>query len=492
MKQLELLAFDIGASNGRAILGRFDGERLCLSEQYRFDNNFIKAEKADYWDALSIFENLKKGFSAYKKNGGHSLSSFGIDTWGVDYGLLDKEGKLIGNPRSYRCAADSEMHAAWEVVPKRELFSRTGIAAANYNTVYQLYRRKLEDDEQLEIAETMLLMPDLLGYLFTGERISEYTIATTTNLCNPFTKDWDWETIEDLSLPKAIFTPIDRAGTLRGNMFASIASELGIDPAPLAAVGTHDTASAVAAIPGKESFAFCSSGTWSLFGVETDEAILTDEVFNSNFTNEGAVQGGFRLLKNIMGLWLIQECRREWTNSGLRLSWDDITSAAAKEQPFRSLIDPDYPAFFTPGGMEKSIQEYCIRTNQPAPETIGQTARCVYESLALKYRWAIERLESIKGMPIHTLNIVGGGSLNELLNQMTADATGRNVITGPTEGACIGNLLMQAVALGELKGIEDVRRVVRQSFDTDEYEPRSTQGWEDAYGRLSGYMETLD
>lgn len=489
MKHLELMAFDIGASNGRAILGSFDGERLSLSEQHRFDNNYIKADTADYWDVLSIFENLKKAFAVYKKSGGHDLAAFGIDTWGVDYGLIDKDGKLIGNPRAYRCAGDSEMRAAWEVIPKRELFSRTGIAAANYNTAYQLYRRKMENDDQLKNARAMLLMPDLLGYLFTGVSSSEYTIATTTNLYDPFTEDWDWKTIKALGLPESIFTPIDRAGTLRGSILKSVASDLGITPVFLAAVGEHDTASAVAAIPGSGSFAFCSSGTWSLFGFETDKAVLTDEVFDSNLTNEGTVQGGIRLLKNIMGLWIIQECRREWANSGTKLSWDDITAAAAVEQPFRSIIDPDYPEFFAAGGMEKKIREYCSLTAQPVPETPGQTARCVYESLALKYRWVIERLESIKGEPIDTLNIVGGGSHNKLLNQMAADATRRRVITGPAEGACIGNLLMQAVALGELSGIAEARQVVMRSFATDEYEPHSTQGWEDAYGRMIGYME---
>lgn len=489
MKHLELMAFDIGASNGRATSGSFDGERLVLSEQYRFDNNHVASGTVYYWDVHRIFDNLKKGFAEYKKNSGGKLAAFGIDTWGVDYGLLDAGGNLLDNPRAYRSSVDSDMLEAWKAVSKREIYSRTGIAAMNFNTVYQLYRRKLENDEQLKSAQTMLLMPDLLGYFFTGEKASEYTNVTTTNLYDTSAKNWDWKTINGLGLPKHIFTAIDYAGTLRGNMLASVAFEIGIEPVPLAAVGSHDTASAVAAVPGSGSFAFCSSGTWSLFGVETDEAILTDEVFNSNFSNEGTVQGGFRPLKNIMGLWLIQECRRDWEKSGLHLSWNDIMHSAEKETSFRSIIDPDYHAFFTAGGMENKIREYCIATNQPVPQTPGQTARCIYESLALKYRWAVERLEAIKGKPIDTLNIVGGGTLNKLLNQMAADATGRRVITGPTEGTCIGNLLMQAVALGELSGIEDVREVVKRSFATDEYEPRSTQGWEDAYNRMIGYME---
>jgi len=284
-------------------------------------------------------------------------------------------------------------------------------------------------------------MPDLLGYFLTGEKKSEYTEATTSMLYNPTTKDWDWQTIEALELPKKIFTPLDRAGSLRGTLRPELAEELGINQAHFAAVGTHDTASAVAAIPGTGSFAFCSSGTWSLFGVETDKPILTDAVRDANFSNEGTIQGGFRPLKNIMGLWLIQECRRDWQKAGMRLSWNDIVEEAKKAEPFRSVIDPDYGEFFAGGRMVEKTQAFCRETNQPVPETVGQIARCIYESLALKYRWALERLEEIKGQRIDTLNIVGGGCQNELLNQFAADSIDRPVVTGPIEGAAIGNLL---------------------------------------------------
>jgi rhamnulokinase len=493
MKQLDLMALDIGASNGRAILGHFDGKRLTLSELHRFENEYEIKKDLFFWDIANLLKQLKTAFSKYKKTGGKELSAFGIDTWGVDYGLLDKNGRLIDNPRAYRCATDEEMTAAWDVVSRREIFKRTGIAALNFNTVYQLYRRRLSNDIQLANADTLLLMPDLLGYFLTGDKLSEYTNVTTTGMYNPAKKDWDRGLIDALGIPGHLLTSIDRAGTLRGKMAGTIAAEVGITPAPLAAVGTHDTASAVAAIPGKGSFAFCSSGTWSLFGTETDDAVLTDEVYEANFSNEGTVQGGFRPLKNIMGLWLIQRCRRVWNNRGMNLSWDDIVAAAQNEPPFRSLIDPDKPAFFSDGdsdeNMEKKIQSFCAATHQPVPETVGQVARCIYESLALKYRWAMGKLEAIKGTPIDTLNIVGGGIHNKLLNQMTADATGRRVITGPAEGACIGNLLVQAIALGELSGISDVREVVARSFDIEEYVPHHTQEWEDAYHRIIGYME---
>ncbi|MDD6543376.1 MAG: FGGY-family carbohydrate kinase, partial [Clostridiales bacterium] len=323
-----------------------------------------------------------------------------------------------------------------------------------------------------------------LGFFLTGEKKSEYTETTTSMLYNPTTKDWDWQTIEALGLPRKIFTKLDRAGALRGTLRPELAEELGINQAHFAAVGTHDTASAVAAIPGTGSFAFCSSGTWSLFGVETDEPILTDAVRDANFSNEGTIQGGFRPLKNIMGLWLIQECRRDWQKAGMNLSWNDIVEEAKKAEPFRSIIDPDYGEFFAGGRMVEKIQDFCRETNQPVPETVGQIARCIYESLALKYRWALERLEEIKGQRIDTLNIVGGGCQNKLLNQFAADSLNRPVITGPVEGAAIGNLLAQAMALGDIQTMDELRAVVRRSEAVNTYEPHHTPEWEAAYAKL--------
>ena len=486
---LNLLAFDLGASNGRGILGRFDGERLETQELHRYENDYVGLSGVLYWDSLNLFHQMKQAFHAFRRGDAGELASFGIDTWGVDYGLLDRNGHLLGNPRSYRMAVDEDMRAVWEKTPVETLFRRTGIATLNFNTVYQLYRRKQEGDIALENAETLLLMPDLLGYFFTGEKASEYTNVSTTMLYNPSTRDWDWETIGELGLPRRIFTRIDRAGQLRGRLTEELSRELGINRAAFAAVGTHDTASAVAAIPGQGNFAFCSSGTWSLFGVETDQPLLTDEVRNANFSNEGTVQGGFRPLKNIMGLWLIQECRRDWIKAGQNYSWGDIVSMAQREQPFRSIVDPDDAPFFGTGNMERKLRDYCRRTGQPEPETPGQTARCIYESLALKYRWALERLEEIKGARLEQLNIVGGGIQNRLLDQMAADAIDRPVVTGPIEGAAIGNLLMQAIALGEIRDLDEARQVVRNSETVETYEPRHTREWDDAYGRLLSYTE---
>lgn len=479
-----LLAFDLGASNGRAILGQLENGRLTMRELHRFENNYVVNDGVFEWNLPYLLENLKEGFAAFKDANVGDLDCFGIDTWGVDYGLLDENGQLLGNPRAYRYAVDADMEAVWETVDFPTQFRRTGIAALNFNTVYQLNRRNREGDKNLEQARTLLLMPDLLGYLLTGEAKSEYTNVTTTMLYNPTERDWDWETIRALGLPERIFTEIDRAGQLRGCLRKDLAEEIGINQAAFAAVGTHDTASAVAAIPGSGSFAFCSSGTWSLFGVETEKPILTDAVRNANFSNEGTIQGGFRPLKNIMGLWLIQECRRDWIRQGKTYSWNEIVIEAQGAEPFRSVIDPDYGEFFAGGDMVRKIQDFCRRTGQPVPETVGQVSRCIYESLALKYRWAMERLEEIKGQPLEQLNIVGGGIQNKLLNQMAADSIDRPVVTGPVEGAAMGNLLAQAMALGAVQNITELRQIVRNSEAVETYSPHHTAQWEDAYQKM--------
>ena len=487
---VNLLAFDLGASNGRAILGQYDGKKMTMQELHRFENNYIEMNGVCYWDLPYLYNQLKQGLLAFKQLNIGDLDCIGIDTWGVDYGLLDKNGHLLGNPRAYRMAVDADVERVWKTVDFPTLFARTGIANLSFNTIYQLARRKAEGDVALENAETLLLIPDLLAYFLTGEKKSEYTNVTTGMIYDPTQKDYDWATIDVLGLPRHIFTEMDQAGTLRGKLRPELAEELGLNRANFAAVGTHDTASAVAAIPGSDSFAFCSSGTWSLFGVETDDPILTDAVRDANFSNEGTVQGGFRPLKNIMGLWLIQECRRDWVKkTGITYSWNEIVEEAQKAEPFRTIIDPDYREFFSGGDMIRKVQDYCRKVGEPVPETVGQVARAIYESLALKYRWSLERLEEIKGQRIDQLNIVGGGIQNKLLNQMAADAIDRPVITGPVEGAALGNLLMQAKALGLLSTMEEVRQVVRNSEEVASYTSHHTAEWQAAYERLLALME---
>lgn len=488
-KQKRLLAFDLGASNGRAVLGAFDGARLELTELHRFDNPMIEQNGLYYWDALGLYRNLKESFLKLKHEG-HEADCFGIDTWGVDFGLLDHNGALLGNPRCYRNGTEAGMAAVHAIVPQETLFSRTGIASMPFNTVYQLFARVQENDPALEHAKTLLFSPDLYAYFFTGEQKTEYTIATTSMLYDGERRRWDAQTMDALEIPKRIFTDVDFAGTLRGRILESVAEELGISRVPFAAVGSHDTASAVAAIPGEGNFAFCSSGTWSLFGVESEQPVKSRAVLDANFSNEGTAQGTFRLLKNIMGLWLIQECRRDWQKQGNFFSYDEIDAQAKASEGLRSIIDTDDLRFYAAGNMQKKIQQYCAESGQPIPETVGETARCIYDSLALKYRFALETLEVYRGGRIETLNIVGGGTKNKLMNQLAADATGRTVIAGPVESACVGNLLLQAVALGELKDVHEARAVVRASFATEVYESRRTQQWEDAYEKLLGLMKS--
>ncbi len=480
-----LLAFDLGASNGRAILGQFDGEKITMTELHRFENNYVEMNGVYYWDTPYLYNQLKISLLKFVQGGYGDLDSFGIDTWGVDYGLLDKNGQLAGLPRSYRLGTQEDIDAVTARIPADVLYSRTGIdTTLTFNTLYQLYRRKRENDPALEIADTLLLTPDLLGYFLTGAKGTEYTIATTTQLYNPTTRDWDWETIDELGLPRHIFTKIEPTGTIRGHLRPEICAEVGINPAAFVAVGGHDTASAVAAIPGQGSFAFCSSGTWSLFGAEMDKPDLSPEAAAAHFSNEGTIQGGFRPLNTIIGMWIIQECRRDWLKNGINISWDDVVNEARKAEPLRSIINPDSPEFYAGGNMEQKIQDFCRRTGQPVPETVGQVARCVYESLALKYRCALEGLEQMKGQRIDSLNIVGGPINNKFLDQLIADSLDREVVTGPVEGAAIGNLLTQAMALGDVKDLAHLRQVVRNSESVEIWKPNHTSQWELAYEKL--------
>ena len=484
------IAFDLGASNGRAILGQFDGEKITMHELHRFENNYIEMNGVFYWDTPYLFNQLKQGLLKFKQGGYGQLDAFGIDTWGVDYGLLDKNGHLNGIPRSYRLGTQEDIDAVKEKIPAEVLYSRTGIdTSLTFNTLYQLYRRVREEDSALLTADTLLLTPDLLGYFLTGAKGTEYTIATTTQLYNPTTQDWDWETIETLGIPKHIFTKIDKTGTIRGHLRPELCQELDLNPAAFVAVGSHDTASAVAAIPGTGSFAFCSSGTWSLFGAEMDKPDLSIEAANAGFSNEGTIQGAYRPLRTIIGMWIIQECRRDWIKNGIDISWDGVVEEARNAEPLRSIIDPDSPEFYAGGNMEKKIQEFCRKTGQPVPETIGQVARCVYESLALKYRHALEGLEKMKGQRIDSLNIVGGPINNRFLDQLIADSLDRTVVTGPVEGAAIGNLLTQAMALGDIRDLEHLRQVVRNSESVETWTPNHTAAWEEAYRKLLSFLK---
>ncbi|HID86690.1 MAG TPA: rhamnulokinase [Anaerolineae bacterium] len=486
MATRKFLAIDLGASSGRAVVGLFDGERLRLEEVHRFPNGPVRVLNSLHWDVLRLFEEVKGGLAKCVKTYGTDIASLGLDTWGVDFGLLDARDELLGNPYHYRDRrTDGMMEEAFRRVPREEIFERTGIQFMQLNSLYQLLAMAVQGSPMLDAAQTFLNMPDLFNFWLTGRKASEFTIATTTQCYDPRAGDWAWTMLERLGLPTRIFGEIVPPGTRLGPLHPAVAEETGAGDVPVIATAGHDTAAAVAAVPARgHDYAYISSGTWSLMGVEVDEPLITPQSLAYNFTNEGGVEGTIRLLKNIMGLWLVQECRREWAQAGEELSWDDLTRMAAEAEPFGGLVDPDDSRFLPPGDMPKRIQSYCAETGQPVPQSKGAIVRCALESLALKYRWVLERLEEMLGRELPIIHIIGGGSKNWLLNQLTADATGRPVVAGPDEATSIGNILMQALALRHIASLEEGRELVRRSFEMTTYEPRDPARWDEAYARF--------
>ncbi len=484
MKTLDLLAFDFGASGGRGILGRFDGEKLTIEELHRFSNDPVEVGGHIYWDVLRLFWNMQQTLLKYANEMEGELSSIGIDTWGVDYGLLDKDGDLLGNPYHYRDhRTEGMIEEAFKRMPREEIFNRTGIAFQKFNTLYQLLSMTIKKPYILDRADTLLFMPDLLAYLLTGEKGTEFTEASTGQLLDANTGTWSKELLDVMNIPKEIFTSIEAPGTLRGHVLPSLRTKLGIGEVPVIAVATHDTGSAVAAVPARNgNYAYLSSGTWSLMGVEVKKPIINEKTLEWNYTNEGGVNGTYRLLKNIMGLWIIQECKREWDRRGESYSYDAMAKMAADAKPFKAFIEPDSDLFYSPGKMPQKIQQFCKDTGQEIPETKGEILRCVFESLAMKYRWSMEKLEEITGTKLEVLHIVGGGTQNQFLNQLTANAIARPVICGPIEATATGNLMVQAMALGAVSNLGEIREVVRNSFPTVDYMPEDTHSFDVAYG----------
>lgn len=483
MKKLNLLGFDFGASSGRAMLGVFDGERIEIEEIHRFSNDPVMLCGRFVWDVPRLVYEMKQALLKLSRTG-LRVDAIGIDTWGVDFGMLDKNGHLLGLPVHYRDDRTLGMREkVREIIPDRELFAHTGLAYNQFNTLYQLYAMKLEGDPVLEKAADLLFMPDLLAYFLTGKKGTEYTVASTSELINPYTRDWDIPLMEKLGLPTGFLGAVKLPGTVRGTLLKDIAKECGVDEIPVIAIGGHDTASAVAAVPAREKdFAYISSGTWSLLGAEIDKPLCAESVMNANYTNEGGVDGSIRLLKNIMGLWIIQECKREWDRRSDAVGFAELVEMAVKAPAFKALIDVDDPCFMAPGDMPNRIQAYCEKTGQAVPKGRGEISRVIYEGLALKYRWAVERLEEVLGHPVKVLHIVGGGSKNALLNKFTAEAIKRPVVAGPGEGTVIGNLLMQAKALGAIADIPELRRVVEASFPTETFLPETDgAAWDAAY-----------
>ncbi len=482
----KMLSFDFGASSGRAILGTIENGVLKQEEMHRFSNDPVEINGTFHWDVLRLFFEIKQGILKCVNSGHTDIDSIGIDTWGVDVGFLDKNGRLLGNPFHYRdTITEGIVEKATEVMPKIELYAETGIQFMNFNTLFQLHAMKLNDYIPYKNADKMLFVPDLLTYFLTGEKITEYSIASTSQLLNAEQKTWSDEVIKAFEINKDILCDIVKPGTIVGKLTKELADELGCNQIPVVAVAGHDTASAVAAVPAQgENYGYISCGTWSLLGVEIDKPVTDDDAYNANFTNEGGVFDKIRYLKNIIGLWLIQECKRHWDRRGVGKSFAELETLARAEQPFKCFIDPTDERFMPPKNMPARIQAYCEETNQPVPENQGQIIRCIVESLAMTYRLAFDNLEKQIGRPIDTVNMIGGGIKDKMLCQFTAEATQRKVVAGPTEATAMGNLLMQAYALGEVKDLSELRQIVKNSTPLDVYEPTDKVAWENAYQRF--------
>ena len=486
--ELNLLCFDFGASSGRAMAGKFDGERIELMEVHRFSNDPVMLNGRFVWDAVRyVFEMKEALVKAVKR--GLRIDAIGIDTWGVDFGLLDKNGQLVSLPVHYRDLRTAGIFEdAFKVMSKQDLFAHTGLAFMEFNTLFQLFAMKRDADPALQIADKLLFMPDLMAYFLTGKMGTEYTIASTGQLIDPHTRDWSLPVLEAFGIDAALFAPIEQPGTVRGTLLKEIADEVGLPQIPVITVASHDTAAAVAAVPAmSERFAYLSSGTWSLLGAEILQPLTEKSVMDANYTNEGGICGTTRLLKNIMGLWIVTECMREWDRREDAVGIVELVRMAESAEPFAAVINVDDPIFVPPGDMPRRVQDYCRRTGQKVPDGRGQIARVVYESLALQYRWGLERLEQdMLKAPVDAFHIVGGGSKNRLLNQFTADATGKVVHAGPSEGTAIGNLLVQAMALGAVADLGELRRIVARSFPVEAFDPAANRdGWDAQYEKLN-------
>ena len=484
-----MLAFDFGASSGRAILGRLEDGKIVMEEVHRFSNDPVQIGKTMYWDTLRQFYEIKQGMIKAKLKGG--FESIGIDTWGVDFGLLDKQGYLLESAVHYRDDRTlGRQDKAFEKISKEDIYSLTGIQFNNFNTIFQLYSLVQDRPDLLERAKTLLLTPDLFNYFLTGEKKAEYTMVTTTQLMDAKTQKWSDEILEALSIPKEILPEIVSSGTVVGNICEDISNELGIEPAKVIAVASHDTQSAVVAVPTEdEDFIFISCGTWSLFGTELKEAVINNTSYELDVSNEGGYGDTFTFLKNIIGLWLAQESRRQWIREGQEYSFGELEKLALEAEPFQSFIDPDVPEFNTAGDIPSRIRAVCERTGQKLPQTVGDIMRCINQSLALKYRYALEQIEQCTGKHFDKIHMIGGGIQSKLLCQMTASASGRKVIAGPVEATALGNIAVQLMALGEIQDVKEARQIIKNSEMTYEYEPQDREKWDEAYEKFVGMME---
>lgn len=476
-----VLAFDFGASSGRAIIGCFDGDKITLEEVHRFSNDPVSVGGTVYWDVLRLFYEIKQGIIKAKIAGG--FDSIGIDTWGVDFGLIDSEGKLMENPVHYRDTRTVGLvDEAFKTMPKEKLYGITGIQFMELNTLFQLISLKKYRPWMLERADKMLFMPDLFGYMLTGKMCAEYSIASTSQLIDLDKKTWSKEILDAFGIKESVFAPLVQPGTVLGELSKEVCEECGVDPVPVISVCGHDTQSAITSVPCEDGdFAFLSSGTWSLFGTELDKPIVNETSMNINITNEGGFDGSTGFLKNIIGLWLIQESRRQWKREGKEYSYADLEKLALAAEPFKCFIDPDAPEFVPHGNIPERVREFCRKTGQYVPETVGEIMRCIYESLAMKYRLTFEKLRECTERDYPVIHVIGGGTKDGLLCQMTANSCDRTVKAGPIEATVMGNVAVQLMSGGSVKNIGQARKIVADSSELKTFEPKDTDKWAGAY-----------
>jgi rhamnulokinase len=483
-------AFDLGATSGRSILATLQNGKITLKELTRFPNKIIRVGDKFYWNIYSLFEELKNGLRVVA-NEKIKIDSVGIDTWGVDFVYVADDGTFLGLPRAYRdpyTVGAPEKY--FEQIPRKEVYELTGIQIMNFNSLFQLYAAAKEHSTALQTAENILFMPDALSYMLTGKKVCEYTIASTSQILNPRTKEFEPKLFEPAGIPASIMLPPTLPGEIIGNILTSIQIECGIEQTPVIAVAGHDTASAIAAVPAEnENFAYLSSGTWSLMGIEVKEPIISEQSFALNFTNEGGIEGTTRFLKNITGMWLLEQCRKEWELLGQSYTYDEIVRLSDSVDGFQSIIDPDYPGFANPESMTNAIIAYCTDTNQKTPESHAEFIRCIFDSLALKYRYVLNCLRTVAPFAIEKLHVIGGGSQNKLLNQLIANSIGIPVVAGPSEATAIGNVMVQAKGLGIVKSLSEMRAIIGNSVSLETFYPENSAQWDEVYNRFVEYYK---
>ena len=482
-----VLAFDFGASSGRAMIGEFDGKEMQVTEIHRFSNDTVCTGGRMYWDVLRLFFEIKTAINKAVKTG--AIDAIGIDTWGVDFGLLTKDGELLANPNHYRDERTVGMpEEVFELISPEELYSLTGTQTMRINTLYQLYYLAKYRPELMKLTDKILFIPDLFAYLLTGEKRAEATIASTSNFLNPYTKQFNTELLEKLGIPASILPPMIQPGESYGVLSEELCREFDCDPIPVIAVCTHDTASAVASAPAEGDFVYISCGTWSLFGTELAAPLINEKSAKIQYTNEGGYLGTTRFLKNIMGLWLIQESRHQWIREGEQVSYADLEREALAAEPFRCFIDCDAPEFETAGDLPSRVKEFCRATGQYVPKTRGEVMRCIYDSLAMKYKLNYNTLCELSGKSFGQINMLGGGIKDTLLCRLTAAATGARVVAGPAEATVMGNIAVQLISLGEIKDWKEARRVIKDSTPLQVYEAENTKAWDEAFVEYSRYL----